>query len=112
MAIEEGQRRKGYGSKLLSDMKEMYLNKRIILMAETLDPNSDNYVERVNRNNFYKKNGFYYQGYKIYEFGVTYDMLGCASTIVKKEEFRELIKNYFGKLSYNKIYVKHSDIEK
>jgi hypothetical protein len=23
-----------------------------------------------------------------------------------------LIKNYFGKLAYNKVYVKHSDIEK
>lgn len=112
LAIEYGQRQNGYGSKLLSDMKEMYINKRIILMAETLDPTSDNYIERVNRNKFYKKNGFYYQGYTIYEFGVTYDMLGCSSTIVKKEDFRELIKNYFGKLAYNNVYVKHSDIEK
>ena len=65
LAIEYGQRQNGYGSKLLSDMKEMYINKRIILMAETLDPTSDNYIERVNRNKFYKKNGFYYQGYTI-----------------------------------------------
>ena len=58
LAIEESQRQKGYGSKLLSDMKEMYLDKKIILMAETLDPNSDNYLERINRNKFYQKNGF------------------------------------------------------
>ena len=28
-------------------------------MAETLDPSSDNYLERINRNKFYQKNGFY-----------------------------------------------------
>lgn len=109
-AIDEHLRNKGYGSKILDDIKLMYKDKRIILMAESIDENASNYQERVNRGMFYLKNGFYHQGYTISEFDVCYDMLGC-SNVVSKTEFRELIKNYFGDFFYNKVYVKISDIK-
>ena len=90
----------------------MYANKRIILMAETLDEKADNYQERVNRNKFYSKNGFVYQGYTVMEFGVVYDMLGYSNKKVSKKEFKELIKYYFGLISYLFIYKRNTDIEK
>ena len=111
-AIEESSRNKGYGSKILTDIKEMYKDKRITLMAETLDANANNFQERINRNKFYSKNGFYNLGYTIRELDVVYDMLGTdKSNIVKKEEFKELIKFYFGNFFYNRVYKKISDIE-
>lgn len=111
LAIDDGKRNKGYGSKVLNDVKTMYKGKRVILMAETLDEKASNYEERINRNKFYSKNGFLYQGYTIMEFGVVYDMLGLETTPVLKIEFKELIKNYFGEFSYNKIYKRNTDIE-
>ena len=112
LAITEELRNKGYGTKILTDVKKMYEGKRIILMAETLDPNADNYIQRVNRSKFYSKNGFEYQGYTIMEWGVVYDMLGAIPTTSKKEEFKEIIKYYFGEFFYDNIYIRHSDIEK
>lgn len=112
LAIEEKFRHQGYGTKVLNDIKEMYKNKRIILMAETLDQKADNYQERVNRNNFYHKNGFVYQGYTVMEFGVVYDMLGYSKNVVSKQEFKQLIKHYFGLISYLFIYKRNTDIEK
>ena len=81
-------------------------------MAETLDPKASNYQERINRNKFYSKNGFVYQGYTIMEWGVVYDMLGASPTTSKKEEFKGIIKYYFGDFFYNNIYIYHTDIEK
>lgn len=112
LAIEEVMRHKGYGSKILTDVKKMYEGKRIILMAETLDPNASNYQERINRSKFYKKNSFVFQGYTIMEWGVVYDMLGAIPTTSKKEEFKEIIKYYFGEFFYENIYIYHTDIEK
>ena len=112
LAIEEKFRHQGYGTKVLNDIKVMYANKRIILMAETLDEKADNYQERVNRNKFYSKNGFVYQGYTVMEFEVVYDMLGYSNKKVSKKEFKELIKYYFGLISYLFIYKRNTDIEK
>lgn len=109
-ALEESLRHKGYGSNILNDIKLMYKDKRIILMAESIDESASNYQERVNRGKFYSKNGFAYQGYTVSELGVSYDMLGCSNS-VSKAEFKELIKQYFGDFFYNKVYVKISDIE-
>lgn len=111
LAIAKELRNKGYGTKVLDDMKNIYKDKKIILMAETLDPDAENYNQRRKRSRFYSKNGFVKQGYVIEEFEVSYDMLGYSSTKVLKEEFKELIKNYFGEWCYNKIYTKNSNIE-
>lgn len=110
-AIEESLRHQGYGSNILEDIKEIYKDKRIILMAETLDPSSNNYLERVNRNKFYLKNNFFFQDYTIREIDVVYDMLGTCDNKVAKNEFKELIKYFFGKFFYKNVYVKISDIE-
>ena len=111
LAITEPLRNKGYGTKVLNDMKEMYKDKRIILMAETLDPSFENYEQRLNRSKFYSKNGFNYQGYTIKEFGVVYDMLGNTLPGVKKIEFKKLFRNYCGFIAYHRVYKKNTDIE-
>ena len=111
LAITETLRHQGYGTKILNDIKKMYKDKRIILMAETVDPSASNYQERVNRSKFYAKNSFVFQGYTIMEWGVNYDMLGAIPTTSRKEEFKEIIKYYFGDFFYDNIYINHTDIE-
>ena len=79
-------------------------------MAETLDEQASNYEERVNRNKFYNKNGFIYLGYTVREVDVIYDMLGYCIKTVYKDDYKDLIKFYFGKFMYNHLYKKISDL--
>lgn len=87
-------------------LRKKYQNKRIILLIEPLDKNADNYKERVNRKNFYEKNGFYDLHYQVLEKNVIYSALGYGNRVSKKE-YLLLIKNYLGKilfaLYYNKV---------
>ena len=109
-AIEEKYRGLGYGSEVLSLIKEKYKDKRIVLMAETLDSNALNYKERIKRNKFYLNNGFIFQGYTVREVDVIYDMLGKTNKTVEKNEYKGLVKYYFGKFLYENLYKKISDL--
>lgn len=95
LATEPDSRGKGYGSKILEAMKNRYNQSRIILMAEEINEKSDNHEERIQRKRFYNNNGFRDFGYKVKEAGVVYDMLGCNKE-VSHEEYKELMKNYWG----------------
>lgn len=74
---------KGYGSKVLSLLKESYKNKIIILESESVlgaaFQNSTNKEQRLKRAKFYEKNGF--KNYKITNtyFGESYDMYANSS---------------------------------
>lgn len=102
-AIDDSLRGQGYGSIVLKELQNKYTKKRIILMIEEIDEKSDNYKERVKRKEFYEKNGFKDFNYKIKEMGVIYQMLGCSEK-VSKEEYLELMKNYFGKFLFKMVY--------
>lgn len=106
-AISEGLRGKRYGSKVLESIKEKYSKYRIILMIEEIDENSNNYNERVKRKKFYLNNGFKDLNYKVKEAGVIYEMLGYNNEVTH-EEYRDLMKYYFGETLYNYVYKKIS----
>ncbi|MCT1578740.1 GNAT family N-acetyltransferase [Oceanobacillus kimchii] len=57
LAIDSSQRSKGYGGAVLSKIKELYPNNRLILNIEAIISNSQNYEQRVKRKNFYIKMG-------------------------------------------------------
>lgn len=102
LAVSKEVRKQGYGSKILSNIKEMYNGNRIILNIEEILENSENYEERVKRKNFYIKNGFYDLNYTVSEVGIEYEML-CYNEdnkIVSKEEYNNLLSNFFGKILY------------
>ena len=71
-------RGKGYGSAILSYLKECYPGKEIVLNIELLDENAENYEERVRRFKFYEKNGFYDTKHNIDEVGGTFRVLSTA----------------------------------
>ena len=111
LAVSEKERGGGYGSKILKKITDKYQEKRIILCIEPVDKNADNYEERVNRKNFYEKNGFYDLNYQISEKNVIYSAFGYGNKVSKKE-YLLLIRNYFGKILFTLYYRKEASLEK
>lgn len=111
LAIDKEQRGQGYGSKVLQVIQEKYCNHRIILNIEQIDKNSDNYEERLKRKTFYQRNGFYELNYTIREAKVVYEML-CSNKDnrrVEPDEYKELMRYYWGDLLYKYGYKKISE---
>ena len=111
LAIDETLRGQGYGTEIIDLIKNKYENYRIILNIEEIDEGSDNYKQRIKRKKFYIKNGFYDLNYTIKEAGVTYEML-CYSKEnkkVTKEEYMQLMENYFGNILFKYVYKKISE---
>ncbi len=58
IAVADGQRGKGYGTKLLDDLKQRYPGKTIALDIEARDPRANDNEKRSARRAFYLNNGF------------------------------------------------------
>ena len=80
LAVEKEVRGSGYGSSILEYLKKSDPERTILLNVELLDPNADNYAQRLQRMAFYKKNGFYDTGYNIDEVGGTFRVLATKPT--------------------------------
>lgn len=106
LAIMEEHRGKGYGSNVLSLIKEKYPNRIITLAIEdTAEVDAPNYSERINRLDFYKRNGFGQLNIRTNEVGVMYELLG-TSTGITQADFLELMKNYMGAFVFRFVYMK------
>lgn len=106
LAVNPALRGKGYGSGVLSAVKEKYSDRRIVLNIEECVENCDNYPQRLKRKEFYEKNGFFKLDYKVKEANVIYDMM-CFSNDgrgVSKKEYMMLMENYFGEKIYKLFY--------
>lgn len=74
-AVDSELRGKGYGSKILTTLKELNPNKTITLNIEPIDENAVNIEQRKNRLLFYQKNGFYDTGYMAKDIGGYFTVL-------------------------------------
>lgn len=97
LAVEENQRGKGTGGKILSALHERFPGKRIFLAREQLDKSAENYPQRESRHRFYLANGFEDWQLRIKEGPVTYDVMGIGSK-VSSSEYHELISSWTGSL--------------
>lgn len=97
LAVDESKRGCGYGSKILTAMKEKYAGKRLFLAREQLDPEAENYAQRVSRHEFYLKNGLRDLPMKIKEGSVVYDTMGIGGNI-SSDEYHALIRGWGGRL--------------
>ncbi len=75
LAVDDSRRGQGYGSAILSFLKEHHPGKTIMLNVELLEEDAPNLQERINRMAFYKKNGFFDTGYNIREVGGVFRVL-------------------------------------
>ncbi len=108
-AVNDTQRGKGYGSKMLQMLKERYSGKNIFLAREQLDIKADNYDERIKRRNFYIRNGFKDTNLLIKEASVIYDVMALNDDI-SAIGYEILIDKWRGK--FIKTFVDMKVIEK
>lgn len=90
IAVNNKNRSKGYGTRMLDWLKEHYPNYDIVLNIEPVDDDADNAEQRIKRLLFYKKNGFFETGLKLYDDSGIYDILSTTDKI-KVGEYMDLI---------------------
>ncbi len=106
LAVEKTKRGSGYGTKILEMIKNKYSDRPVTLMIEdTAITSADNYEERINRLEFYKRNGFKQLHIKINEAGVDYELLGTKDTVTL-DNFFEIMKGFLGTYLFKFIYRK------
>ncbi len=96
LAVSEGKRNQGWGSKILSYVKDNYDKYNILLCYEEVDEKYDNYLERKNREHFYLGNGFKINPLKTNEFGVIYQTACIGNRIITFEDYKEIFRLGFG----------------
>lgn len=75
LAVNPEIRSKGYGSRILTWLKQRNRNGQIILNVEKDDPKADNHEQRMKRIEFYRRNGIYETGKYFWASGVIYEVL-------------------------------------
>lgn len=94
-AIDASCRSGGYGTKVLTALREDHLDKRIVLTIEPIDEQADNYEQRVKRKRFYEKNGFTSAGIIVEGLGQAFEMLISGGSVTP-EEVRTVYKSFLG----------------
>lgn len=101
LAVNPDLRSQGYGTKILSWIQAKFFGHKISLTIETVEKSSDNYVQRLKRQEFYCENGFQKTSFRVKEFGVVYDILSNHASY-NFEEYQK-ISRY---LSFNTVTLK------
>lgn len=99
LAVEKNKRHQGYGGLILEDIKKTYHDYVILLCYEEVNPASSNYLERVQREQFYSKHGFKDNKMKTDEFGVIFQSAYIGQHQVDFITYREVFKLGFGKVA-------------
>ena len=96
LAIDKKYRNKGYGKKVISDLKNSNKYKNIILAVEKTDESMNKEDIRVKRKEFYIKNGFYETNTFTEDRNVEYEML-CTNKNFNITE--KLLKNVYKQMA-------------
>lgn len=102
LAVVSKYRSLGYGTEILNIMKDLNEDKALALNIEPVDKNASNYLERVRREAFYLRNGFADLGYQTKDGGLYFEMFSYNG-YVKKEDYIESLRNFFGNELYESI---------
>ena len=84
-AISSEVRSHGYGTILLTKIKEHYEDHRIVLNIEAIDEEASNYKQRIKRKKFYLENGYRNASFNIMEYGHIYEVLVLGSDVTIEE---------------------------
>ena len=95
LAVEDDQRNKGYGARILSELSGLYDGMEVILLIESLHEECDNMDIRIRRKGFYLRNGF--QDTKFIqstcEGAAIYDILSTNPDF-SKDRWKSFVANY------------------
>ncbi|MGO4942260.1 GNAT family N-acetyltransferase [Ruoffia tabacinasalis] len=103
-AISPEYRSLGYGSKVLSLLKEKYHDMNICLEIEVVQTDEGIIEERLRRLQFYEKNGFQQLNMIVNLFDVEFELLGTSSEITFEEYFT-LYEQIHGDSFKDKLYL-------
>ncbi len=78
LAVCAEDRSRGYGTRILGQIKARFPGRIIVLEIEQIDPAAPNAVQRERRLAFYQRNGFAPAGYDSIEGDMTYTVLKTA----------------------------------
>lgn len=95
IVIDASCRSGGYGSRVLTGLREEHPDKRIVLTIEPIDEQADNYEQRVKRKRFYEKNGYTSAGIIIEGLGQPFEMLISGGSVTP-EDVRKVFRSFLG----------------
>jgi len=93
-AIDDFKRGKGYGSKAIKRLQEMYKDYRFFLEIERTDVEADNIEERKRRKTFYLQNDMTELNVHAVLFGVEMELLGYQCNVSFEEYYNLYVSNY------------------
>ena len=99
LAVEEENRNKGYGTKILNELKKKYDKYTLLLCYEYPDPSYIDNLIRKKREQFYINNGFKKNPLVTNEFGVIFQTAVIGKKKVTFNEYQEIFKTGFGEWS-------------
>ena len=99
LAVSEEHRSKGYGSKILKEIRNLYKDSVILLCYEYVDPSYIDYENRKRREKFYMNNGFKKNPLITNEFGVIFQTAYIGNKTVSFEEYQEIFKYGYGEFT-------------
>lgn len=94
LAVDNRIRSKGYGSRILSWLRERYPSREIFLDVETIDESAANSKQRRQRIEFYRKNGIYQTGSFVENKYMVFEILSTDKTF-DEERYEDIMKSYF-----------------
>ena len=97
LAVLEKERNKGYGSEILSLIKENNKDKVILLCYEEVDEKYPDYLLRKKRKDFYISNGFKNNTLKTIENGIIFETGYIGRHKVQYEDYQKIFVLGFGK---------------
>ena len=96
LAVSPTKRHQGYGGQILETIKNDYQDYILLLAYEEVDSKYSNYLERVNREQFYIKHGFINNNLITDEWGVHFQTAYIGERKVTFEEYQEIFRICFG----------------
>jgi len=85
LAIDEKQRNKGYGGKIVEYIQCLFPQHCLFLDIEIINPNADNAVQRRKRKDFYCKHHFQSSGYFYHFYHVDYEVLTYGQPFIPSQ---------------------------
>ncbi len=96
LAVVPAKRGQNYGSMILDNIKSLYPDYSLLIDEEPVNPDSENYEQRLARERFYIRNGFRSTNYIVTAYGVDYEILSTSDDF-ELDDYR----NIFASIGFN-----------
>jgi GNAT superfamily N-acetyltransferase len=109
LAVDEGIRSYGYGSRILDELRLRFPARKMIVSIERCDTEAVDIETRIRRKQFYMRNAFVETGYFLKLSGVEQEIL-VSGGIFSKREFSRFFICYSNGTMYPQIWANESRI--